>query len=176
MYNCTAAWGAWGEWSPCDSSYTSRERICPMSGRCSGDSSERDPCANGGFGSWESWNPCSPDDRTRTRQCNNPAPSVQGLDCVGDTQESESCTHGQWSTWSEWTLCDGVTIMRTQTRTCDNPEPANGGSSCDGDALQESNCPTWSEWSNPSDCDARADGSFTVLRTRTCLHQEAGKT
>ena len=52
---------------------------------------------NGGWSSWSGWSQCTEKkicyhgQRSRSRDCNNPAPSMEGDDCAGAEEEQEAC-------------------------------------------------------------------------------------
>ncbi|XP_037131427.1 complement component C8 beta chain isoform X1 [Syngnathus acus] len=68
--------------------------VCPVgySGRgCEVTHRQKDIAIDGSWSCWGSWSSCSRRTKTRSRQCNNPAPSKEGLPCRGLQEESTEC-------------------------------------------------------------------------------------
>ncbi|XP_077360170.1 complement component C8 beta chain isoform X1 [Festucalex cinctus] len=68
--------------------------VCPFgySGSgCEVTDRQKDIAIDGSWSCWGSWSSCNGRTKTRSRQCNNPAPSNEGLPCRGLQQESTEC-------------------------------------------------------------------------------------
>ncbi|XP_071347823.1 complement component C8 beta chain isoform X2 [Trachinotus anak] len=68
--------------------------VCPIgySGRgCEITQRQKQIAIDGTWSCWGAWSPCRGGTMSRSRQCNNPAPSNNGLACRGLQQESTEC-------------------------------------------------------------------------------------
>ncbi|ESN98524.1 hypothetical protein HELRODRAFT_177004 [Helobdella robusta] len=214
-------WGSWSRWSTagvtCLASsgdppvYVTRTRVCdspPPSGSgfpCPGSNSESKPAelplcgVDGSWGAWTRWSSVSitcnqngdPATIYRSRDCDNPAPSGNGMPCPGDAMESRQyplpkCpVNGVWSSWSRWSSTavsctpngDSVTVSRI--RSCDSPAPSAGGMPCTGSntdtkPVETPVCPVnggwsvWTQWSSVAITCTMTGNQETVTRTRQC--------
>ncbi|XP_021342167.1 coadhesin-like [Mizuhopecten yessoensis] len=163
-------WGSWSTWNTCSVTCAvgskSRTRQCndptpAFNGlQCTGEPVDKDTCTlspcpvNGMWGSWSAWNTCSVTcavgSKSRTRQCNDPAPALNGLQCTGEPVDKDACTlspcpvDGGWASWRTWSACSDVNneVVRAKCRKCINPSPQYGGDFCSGNQLLVEQCPT----------------------------------
>ncbi|XP_033637175.1 SCO-spondin-like [Asterias rubens] len=196
-------WGRWLDWAPCsklcENGTTSRIRLCndpsPLynGDTCEGDMKEYTTCnthtcpIHGGYSLWTPWSQCTKScgggQTQRTRQCDSPAPSLDGNPCVGTTIEKRLCSafycpvHGGFSPWGEWTQCP-VTCGGAQvnhTRVCNNPTPRYDGRQCEGPTVSGKLCAgvacpidgLWTSWLPWSQCSVTC-GDGHQLTNRSC--------
>ena len=161
-----------------------------------------DPCpVHGNYSPWSKFSPCTRTcangTKTRTRDCNNPAPKLNGKDCslLGPAIEIRNCNifpcpiDGNYSLWSNFSVCSKTCGNGTMERwrNCSSPLPKHGGKDCSflGPAKEVRSCNlfpcpvhgNFSSWSIFSVC-SKSCGNGTKTRTRNCsnpISQHGGK-
>eukprot|EP00095_Tigriopus_kingsejongensis_P008230 snap_masked-scaffold591_size129331-processed-gene-0.4 protein:Tk08230 transcript:snap_masked-scaffold591_size129331-processed-gene-0.4-mRNA-1 annotation:"SCO-spondin" len=189
-------WSVWGEWTICSKTCGGGERTryrqCtdPVTGQeafCPGSNEESEDCNTQDcpyFTEWTEWTDCSltcgSGTRSKVRECIVPRDGDANI-CNGETRTQESCNETPCPVWSEWTdwgqctaTCGGGTEKRI--RDCLLAAARNGNGTnfygCDGDTWEmrgcnEHNCPTWTEWTEFTDCSKTCGGGRRV-KTREC--------
>uniref|UniRef100_UPI00193A61B8 uncharacterized protein LOC120335429 n=1 Tax=Styela clava TaxID=7725 RepID=UPI00193A61B8 len=189
-------WAEWGDWSTCSNTcgggLARRVRTCfngfQGDAGCDGDFLQQRECNAESCPYWSvytEWTACTArcggGETTRTRTCINGAPGDVG--CRGPTVMRSTCNPEPcpaWSEWASWGLCSMTCSGGTRRRYrycnhgvagefgCEEGETSEIGA-CNVDTV----CPTWSEWSDYSDCSALCGGGVQT-HERICINGIVG--
>ena len=189
-------WTDWTEWTECSASCgggkRSKVRECKdKSGENSDGCEGKDvvveecnpesthPCPM--WTEWSGWSHCSTTcgdgKRQRGRECATPSLRNGKYLCDGGPDyEEETCNLGDcptWSPWGQWSECSKSCGggLRTKYRTCPQGEgpgsPCGRGESTKTEKCNIFDCPSWTEWSEWTECSKTCGGGQTS-RSRQC--------